>query len=278
VGDSSQTAGEWSDRASYELPGAQPALLGALGATGTPLVAVLIGGRPATFGGARGDALLANISSLLFSFPPGQEGGMALARLILGDVAPTGRLPHAWPRHAGPSPWLAPISAKWRTHAWRRDTDNRGAARFRGAWRFGAYIDGAASPLFPFGYGLGYSRCALRQLSVAVRGASAAPAVAAVRVRMVAPTEAPRGCTEVVQCYVRDPPTRHVRRWRRLVAFERVTLHAAEQRSLRLNVTAEAMALLDDERRWRVLPGEYLIECGRSSDDPDALATTFLLG
>ena len=118
LGDTARTAGEWADRASFELPGGQHELLTALCATGTRLALVVVGGRPVTFGGPRGDALLANISALLFSFPPGQEGGRALARLLVGDVTPTGRLAHAWPRRAGPSPWLQPIATKWTAHSW----------------------------------------------------------------------------------------------------------------------------------------------------------------
>ena len=87
-GDTARTAGEWADRASSELPGGQMALLSALCATGTPLAAVIIGGRPVTFGGVGGDALLAgarsNLSSLVFTYPPGQEGGTAIVSARCG--------------------------------------------------------------------------------------------------------------------------------------------------------------------------------------------------
>ena len=73
--------GEWADRASLELPGDQPALLGALASSGTPLAVVLVGGRPATFGGSGGAALLRNVSALLVAMRPGQLGGEAIARL-----------------------------------------------------------------------------------------------------------------------------------------------------------------------------------------------------
>ena len=68
------SAGEWADRVSLELPGTQPALLQALNAAGVPLIVLLISGRPVTFGGAAGDSLLANVSSMLASYPPGQVG------------------------------------------------------------------------------------------------------------------------------------------------------------------------------------------------------------
>ena len=75
LGDTSRTAGEWADRSSLELAGDQPALLAALLNVGTPVVLVVVGGRPVTFGGPSGDTMLqtANLSSLLFTYPPGQE-------------------------------------------------------------------------------------------------------------------------------------------------------------------------------------------------------------
>eukprot|EP00966_Prymnesium_polylepis_P263046 6075629-Prymnesium_polylepis.1 len=65
--------------------------------------AVLLSGRPVTFGGVSGDALLANVSGLLSSYPPGQEGGEALARVLAGDAPPGGKLSFSWPRRPGPS-------------------------------------------------------------------------------------------------------------------------------------------------------------------------------
>ena len=90
-----------------------------------------------------------------------------------------------------------------------------------GARLYGSYVDGPASPLFPFGHGLSYGRrCELTHLSITSFGAAAAtPARATLTV--VAPPESadrragPHGCSEVVQCYVQDPPMRHVRRWLR---------------------------------------------------------------
>ena len=72
--------GEWADRMSLELPGGQPELLQALAAVGVPLALLLISGRPVTFGGATGDALLTNVSALLASYPPGQVSVTACNR------------------------------------------------------------------------------------------------------------------------------------------------------------------------------------------------------
>ena len=294
LGDTASTAGEWSDRSSFELPTSHAALLHALGAIGKPLILVLIGGRPTTFGGARGDMLLANTSSLLFSFPTGQEGAEAISRILVGEASPGGRLAHAWPRHAGPSTWLQPISGKWRTHTWRHaaagggGVDGGGGRDAKeeeglneGSSRYGSYVDsGVPSPLFPFGYGLSYHRCILQHLTIAstggddVGGSSAAVTATIARASLeVRPAAASlNGCTEVVQCYARDPIMKHIRREKRLVAFSRVELQPGERlRHVRLNLTSESMALLDDVGKWRVMPGEYELSCGVSSADPSAL-------
>jgi hypothetical protein len=87
------------------------------------------------------------------------------------------------------------------------------------------------------------------------------------------------GCTEVVQCYVRDPPARHARRWLRLVAFRRIELPAAaRRRRIALELTTDNLAVLDDDNRgWHVRPGEYHVVCGTSSNDLHALTATMTL-
>ena len=91
--------------------------------------------------------------------------------------------------------------------------------------------------------------------------------------------DAASGCSEVVQCYVRDPPTRHVRRWQRLVGFQRVKLHggAERRRTVRIELKSSALAVLDDAGHWRVLPGEYAVACGASSIGPNTLEATMNL-
>lgn len=261
LGDSVETAGEWADRASLEMPGGQRALLQALIATGVPLVLVLFSGRPVTFGGSSGDDLLTNVSALLTSYPPGQMGSEALARLLFGDVPPGGKLAFSWPRRPTRSDWLLPRSGKWLARSW-------GVGQSEARWH-GTYIDASASPLFSFGHGLTYSTTVLEELSVRLlqpRGGLHV-ARAQVRVRNVGRL----GASEVVQCYARDPIMRHVRRQKRLVGFTRVELDARGSRLVEVLISADAMAMLDDEQRWRVVPGEYQISCGRSSVDPDGL-------
>ena len=92
------TSGEGCDAADLTLPGIQGSLLTALLATGTPVVVVLLTGRPYALGSFTGAA------AIVQAFFPGQEGGPALARVLSGAVTPSGRLPVSVPRHAGAQP------------------------------------------------------------------------------------------------------------------------------------------------------------------------------
>lgn len=136
-------------------------------------------------------------------------------------------------------------------------------------------MDGLASPLFPFGFGLSYTTFQLGQLRVYPIGIHSVPVVA--RAQVLVKNTGSFAASQVVQCYARDPIVRHVRRSRRLVGFERIDLEPGGSLFVEVGLTAEDMALLDDQEVWRVLPGEYVITCGVSSNDPNALSATLRL-
>ena len=89
LGDDLESASEWGDRDSLDLPGDQMPLLTALAATGKPIVLVLVTGRTATFGD---NSVLDNVAAILSAFRPGQEGGVAIANLLTGKANPSGKL------------------------------------------------------------------------------------------------------------------------------------------------------------------------------------------
>jgi hypothetical protein len=108
VGDGDRTCGEAQDRTEIDLPGAQPELLAALAATGTPVVALLIHGRPVTF--QRLD-LLPKLSAVVAAWRPGAQAGPGLWSLLTGEENFSGRLAQAWVRstawvHTQANPWF----------------------------------------------------------------------------------------------------------------------------------------------------------------------------
>ncbi|WP_312912589.1 glycoside hydrolase family 3 C-terminal domain-containing protein [Natronosalvus caseinilyticus] len=172
--DATGTAGEGLDRTSLSLPGRQQGLLEAVAETGTPLVVVLVNGRPLSL------ASLDSPAAVLEAWLPGQAGGLAIADVLFGVVDATGRLPVSIPRSAGQLPVhyrRTPLSAKQ------------------------GYVDEPADPWFPFGHGESYA--AFEYANLEVESASV-PIGGAIDLSLDVTNAADRSGVEVVQLYVRD--------------------------------------------------------------------------
>src|SRR5262249_31584368 len=101
LGEWQNMIGEGASRSSLELPGDQLALLQAVAATGTPVVLLVMNGRPLDLRWAAG-----NVPAILDIWYPGSQGGAAVADLLFGDAAPGGKLPFSWPRTVGQIPMV----------------------------------------------------------------------------------------------------------------------------------------------------------------------------
>jgi beta-glucosidase len=134
VGD--QVIGEAASRSSLELPGRQLELLQAVVATGTPVVLLVMNGRPLDLRWAA-----EAVPSILDIWYPGTQGGTAAANLLFGDVSPGGKLPFSWPRTVGQVPMV-----------YSNTTSHEPENQARRYW------DEQSTPLFPFGHGLSYSQ------------------------------------------------------------------------------------------------------------------------
>ena len=203
--------GEMASRSSLELPGRQLELLQAVVETGTPVVLLVMNGRPLDL---RWPA--EHVPAILDIWYPGTRGGEAAASLLFGDVSPGGKLPFSWPRTVGQVPM---VYAHTRSH----EPDNQ-ARR---------YWDEASTPLFPFGYGLSYGRFEYASLTVDEPAITTSGTVAvSVEVTNVADREA----DEVVQLYLGQRHGSASRPVRELKGFRRVTLAAGESRRLQFGV------------------------------------------
>ncbi len=211
-------AGEWQNmigeaasRSSLELPGRQLELLRAVVETGTPVVLLVMNGRPLDL---RWPA--EHVPAILDIWYPGTRGGAAAANLLFGDVSPGGKLPFTWPRTVGQVPI---VYAHTRSH----EPENQERR----------YWDEASTPLFPFGYGLSYSRFEYANLAVD-QPATATSGTVTVSVEVT--NTADREADEVVQLYIHQRHGSASRPVRELKAFSRVTLAAGESRTLEFPV------------------------------------------
>jgi beta-glucosidase len=236
------TSGEFRDRASFDLPGVQEELARAVIATGTPVVLVLVAGRPS------GSAWLhEHCAAVVLAWLPGEEGGAAIAGVLSGDVNPGGKLPISYPRSVGQVPvFYAHKASGGRSHP------------------TGDYVDLPASPLYPFGHGLGYSTFELS--AAAIREPTVLPGGELVVGVTLTNTGDRRG-DEVVQLYVRDPQASITRPERELKSFVRVTLDPGRSTPITFRVPVAQLGFYDAGLRYAVEPGAIDVFVGRSCVD-----------
>jgi beta-glucosidase len=245
------TVGEARDASDLGLTGVQQDLVEAVVATETPTVVVIVGGRVFAL-----PWIAANVPALVQAWVPGEEGGNAIADVLLGAVNPAGRLPVTMPRHVG----QVPIHA---THL-----TGGGRSQF---WN--DYTDGPSSPLFPFGHGLSYTSFAYDDVSVAA-GSTTEPTTVTVRIT----NTGDRAGDEVAQLYVTDDVASVVRPFRALVGFARVPLAPKESATVSFSVHPSRLAFYDASMRFVCEPGTFTFAVGASWADIRARATVTLGG
>jgi beta-glucosidase len=236
------TCGEARDRLDIGLPGRQSELVAAVAATGTPVVLVLVAGRPLAI-----ESEAAISAAVVHAWVPGEEGPEALADILFGVANPGGKLPVTVPRRTGQIPiYYGHKPSGGRSH-----------------WK-GPYVDGSNLPLWPFGFGLSYTRFEVGDLRfdktvVPIDGEF----TASVEVRNVGD----RAGDEVVQLYVRDEEASVTRPVKELRGFKRIRLAAGEARRVSFRLAVEQMAFAGLDGRLRVEPGHVTVMVGASSQD-----------
>jgi beta-xylosidase len=232
------TSGEGCDVTDLRLPGAQEELLDALASTGTPVVAVLITGRPYAIGG-----VAHRLAGIVQAFFPGEEGGHAIAGVLTGRVVPSGRLPVEMPRSAGgqPSTYLR----------------SRNAARHGGS-----SVD--PTPLFAFGHGLSYTTF---EYSGLVLSEEKVPTDGTVEVSCTVRNTGSRAGTEVAQLYLSDPVSQVVRPVRWLAGFARMPLEPGQARRVAFRLHADRTSFTGLAGERIVEPGEIGVAVGGASDN-----------
>ncbi len=232
------TVGEGSDSDSLDLPGVQQQLLAAVVATGTPVVVVLVSGRPYNLGG-----LEEGVAATVMTFAGGQEGGPALVEILTGAVEPSGRLTVSVPRNVGAVPYYYNHKMK--------------SAGTPIARHFGSR--------YPFGHGLGYTSFEFEDLSLDQPAVDAASGE--IRARFTVRNTGARAGIAVPQIYVRDLVASVVRPVKELKAFCRVELAAGAAARVAVHLPVDMLSFTGLEGRRVVEPGQFELQVGASSAD-----------
>ncbi|HVR43734.1 MAG TPA: glycoside hydrolase family 3 C-terminal domain-containing protein, partial [Thermoanaerobaculia bacterium] len=243
LGESAHMSGEAQSRVSLEMQGRQPELLKALAATGKPVVLVVKSGRPLTI-----DWAAENVPAIVYGWFLGVEAGNAIADVLFGDVAPSGKLPVSFPRSVGQIPVYY---NHLRTGRPATPTDKYTSK----------YIDSPNEPLWPFGYGLSYTTFRYDDLRVS------APAMSrggTITVSAAVTNTGGRAGEEIVQLYLADPVASVSRPVRELKGFERIALRPGETRRVSFIVTEDALKFWGEEG-WIAEPGTFRVWIAPSS-------------
>ncbi|NMP24858.1 glycoside hydrolase family 3 N-terminal domain-containing protein [Sulfobacillus harzensis] len=233
------TSGESRDRSDLRLPGVQEELIGTVLETGTPVVVVLVGGRPVSGG------WMDRVAAIVEAWLPGTQGGTAIADVLFGDAEPAGRLPISFPRSAGHVPTYY----------------NHKPSGGRSHWH-GDYVDDLVSARFPFGYGLTYTRFRYGDSSVSLNWG-----VPRREIEVVVPVEnvGTRSGVEVVQVYVRCPSESVTRPVKELKGFARVSLRPGQTRTVTVRIPLQELAFVNMDGKWALESGMAEVYLGSSS-------------
>jgi len=242
VGENESTNREaWSerhlgDRDSLDLLGAQDKLVQAVIDTGIPTVVFLINGRPLSINYAAQHA-----RAIIEGWYLGEQGGIAAARVLFGDINPGGKLPVTFPRSVGQIP-------AYYDHKPSRDR---------------SYAFTNSQPLFPFGYGLSYTTFGFDNLRVEP---ALMDAGGTTTVRVEVTNTGNREGDEIPQLYMHQRVASVTQPVKQLRGFRRVSLRPGEKTTVEFLITPETLSILDINMRGRVEPGTFDIMVGPDSE------------
>ncbi len=245
LGDNEQTSREaWNvnhlgDRASLDLFGMQNELVEEILKTGKPVIAVIFNGRPNSI-----VELDKHAEAILECWYLGQESGRAVADVLFGDFNPGGKLPISIPRSVGHIP----------CHYNYKPSARRG------------YLFDDITPLYPFGYGLSYTKFQFNDLKLEKETICSDESTA---VYVDVKNTGKYAGTEVVQLYIRDLVSSVTRPVKELKGFKKITLSPGESTTVSLTILPEHLAFTDIDKEYTVEPGDFEIMVGNSSRSSD---------
>ena len=252
-------SGEGGSRAYLGLPGNQQKLLESVASTGRPIVLLVFSGRPLVL-----DWAAQHVSAIIVAWFPGTEGGSAIANVLYGDTAPSGKLPMSFPRATGQEPLYYDRFPTGRPLP-GRDSPTEDL-RF-----FSRYLDIPNEALFPFGYGLTYTQFAysgvtLSRTAVPLSEAARAGAHNLITVTATVENTGNRAADEVVQCYVRNLGASLSQPVRSLKGFKRVTLQPGKSKRVTFELGFPELSFYNNAGQAVIEPTHYTVWIGGSSE------------
>jgi len=230
--------GEFRDRASLQLPGAQEQLIQKVAATGTPTVVVIVGGSAVTMGN-----WIDQVNSIVDVWYPGEEGGYAVAEALSGMYNPGGKLPVTFPLSEAQLPLV-----------YNHKPTGRGDD----------YENLTGLPLFPFGYGLSYTTFEYSKLTIEKPVAKVGEKI---NISFEIKNTGNRAGDEVAQIYLRDQVASVARPVQALKGFERIHLEPGASKIIKLTLLPEDFEMLNAKMQTVIEPGDFTIMVGSSSRD-----------
>ena len=222
------------DRESIALPASQANYIKELAINGARIVLVLTGGSPIELG-----EIEDMVDAILFIWYPGMEGGKAVADVLFGDVSPSGKLPMTFPKSLAQLPDFNDYSMNNRTYRYMTE-----------------------EPLFPFGFGLGYSQFEYSNLKLEKEDI---PLGESLNVSLTVQNTGDQAAAEVVQFYLQDIHASTIVPLHHLVGFERIVLQAGQRSAVKFKLTPEMMSFYNDEGKLTLEPGDFCLEIGGCS-------------
>jgi beta-glucosidase len=236
------TCGEMRDRAELALPGVQERLIKAVYESGTPVVLVLIDGRPQAL-----KWMADSLPGIIEAWLPGEEGGRAVGEVLFGDYNPGGKLAVSFPEKEGQIPLFAA----------HKPTGSRSSV-------WGNYVDSSVQPRFEFGYGLSYTTFKIRDLKIAP---DVVKPDGRVNIQVTIENTGQLAGDEVVQLYINDEVASLTRPVKELKGFQRVHLLPGQKETVEFSLPVSNLGFHAKDLKYRVEPGYFRVMVGSSSRD-----------
>jgi len=251
MGEASEMSGECASRVDIEMPDAQHDLLVELAKLGKPIVLVHFAGRPTVLNWETD-----HLPAIVEAWFGGSETADAVADILFGGVNPSGRLCVQLPRHVGQYPFSY--------RQMRTSRPNPGGEFVK---YISCYSDVSNGPLYPFGYGLSYTRFAYSPVSLSDTILTKDGSLTA---KVTVTNTGDRKGSEIVQLYIGDRVAKGVRPYKELRGFERITLDAGESREVCFVIDADRLSYFEPKRlEWTIEPGEVEIMIGPNARDTE---------